>query len=630
MLVVHPGAELYGADRVLLESVAGLVTRAQVTVAVPGPGPLVAELEAHGAGVVVCRMPVLRKAALRPRGAVRLLADAVLGLVPALVLLRRSGSGGVYVNTVTLPSWPLLARLAGRRSLVHVHEAERSAPRLLRRALAVAPVLADRVVVNSRFTLDVLGEVAPRVRDRAAVVHNGVRGPAAVVPARPELTGPVQLLVVGRLSPRKGPQVAVAVLEELVARGVDARLTLVGSVFEGYEWFEAELREGIATAGLSDRVDLLGFQADVWSHLAAADVVLVPSTAEESFGNTAVEAVLAARPVVVSDSSGLREAVAGHPSAQVADPARPADWADAVQRVLADWAGWRRAAEDDAREAARRHAPERYREQVVDLMASLTARPAALPQPDQEVHVDDGRTRLGLPPVLMYHSISAQRGPDPHRLRVHPYRLDRHLRLLRRLGLRGVSLSELLHAHEQGDAAGLVGLTFDDGYTDFLEQAVPVLDRYGMTGTVYVVTGGLGAPKAWGTEPRWDIMDADQVRAVVAAGHEVGSHTVSHLRLAGADPAVLAAELTQSRATLVDVLQRDVPSFCYPYGSFDAAAGDAVRAAGYDHACVTGDYDPGDRFTLPRCYVAPKDTEVHLAARLARHHVRALARRVRR
>jgi len=366
VLVVHPGAELYGADRVLLESVAGLVTGAQVTVAVPAPGPLVAELEVRGARVVVCRMPVLRKAALRPRGAMRLLADAVLGLVPALVLLRRHGSGGVYVNTLTLPSWPLLARLAGRHSLVHVHEAERSAPRLLRRALSVAPALADQVVVNSHFTLDVLGEAAPQLRDRATVVLNGVPGPAG-----PELTGTLRLVVIGRLSPRKGPQVAVAALRELVARGVDARLTLVGSVFAGYEWFEAELREGIVTAGLTDRVELLGFQADVWAHLAAADVVLVPSVAEEPFGNTAVEAVLAARPVVVSDGGGLREAVAGYPSARCADPGRPADWADAVQRVVADWAGYRRAAEEDAREAARRHAPERYRAQVADLMASL-------------------------------------------------------------------------------------------------------------------------------------------------------------------------------------------------------------------------------------------------------------------
>ena len=237
-----------------------------------------------------------------------------------------------------------------------------------------------------------------------------------------------------------------------------------------------------------------------------------------------------------------------------------------------------------------------------------------------------GRVPMSLPPVLMYHSISPCDRPDPHRLRVHPARLDRHLRLLRRLGLRGVSLSELLRAHDDGETSGLAGLTFDDGYTDFLEHAVPVLQQHGMTGTVYAVAGRMGGHNAWDEGPQLDLMDAARLRAVAAAGLEVGSHTLSHVRLAGADSQTLATEVAGSKAVLEDLLQMEVPGFCYPYGSFDAAAAEAVRAAGYDHACVTGDYDPGDRFTVPRCYISPRDTAAHLVARMARHHLRRRGR----
>jgi glycosyltransferase involved in cell wall biosynthesis len=385
--VVHPGAELYGADRVLAESASALATRFDVTVALPGPGPLVAELEARGLRVVLCRMPVLRNSALRPRGALRLLADTVLGALPALRLLRSAGEAGVYVNTLTLPSWPLLARLAGRRSVCHVHEAEQSAPRLLRIGMAVCPALADRVVANSRFCLDVLAGTAPWLRRRATVVYNAVPAPAEVVPARAELAGPVRLLFVGRLSPRKGPQVAVATLQELLARGVDARLQLLGSVFEGYEWFETELRGTVAAAGLTDRVEFLGFRSDVWPVLAGSDVVLVPSVMEESFGLTAVEAVLAARPLVVSDGSGLREAAAGYASAQSVAPGDPVRWADAVERVVADWDTVRAAAVVDAAEARRRHSPQRYTEQLVAVVAALTGSgpAAAVPAPRRPV-----------------------------------------------------------------------------------------------------------------------------------------------------------------------------------------------------------------------------------------------------
>jgi glycosyltransferase involved in cell wall biosynthesis len=393
LLVAHPGAELYGADRVLLESATALAGEFDVTVAVPGPGPLVGELERRGIRVTLCPMPVLRNSALRPRGALQLLSDAVRGLLPALRLLRRH-EAGVYVNTLTLPSWPLLARLAGRRSLCHVHEAEQSAPALLRRGMALCPALSDRVVANSRFTLEVLTAVAPRLRRRSTVVHNAVRGPDRVAPPRAELAGPVRLLYVGRLSPRKGPQVAVAALEELRARGVDARLTVVGSVFEGYEWFEAELHAAVAAAGLEDRVEFLGFRADVWPHLADADVVLVPSVQEESFGNTAVEAVLAARPLVVSAHSGLREAAAGYTGAQAVDPGRPGEWADAVQRVLAGWDTFRQAAPADAAEAGRRHDPARYAAELVAAVRALAGSPrrvdAARQRPAEETVATQG------------------------------------------------------------------------------------------------------------------------------------------------------------------------------------------------------------------------------------------------
>lgn len=431
LLVVHPGAELYGADRVLLESASALATTFDVTVALPGPGPLVQELAARGIRVVQCRMPVLRKAAMRPLGALRLLADAAFGALPALRLIRRHGRAGVYVNTLTLPSWPLLARLAGSPSTCHVHEAEASAPRLLRRGMAMAPLLADRVVANSRFTLEVLCDIAPGLRSRSTVVYNAARPPGSVTPARTQLTGPIRMLYVGRLAPRKGPQVAVAMLQELLQRGLDARLDLVGSVFTGYEWFEEELRAAVISEGLADRVHFAGFSADVWPHLGAADVVLVPSVAEESFGLTTVEAVLAARPVIVSGTSGLREAAAGYTSAQALPPGEVSLWADAVERVVGDWSSFRQAALQDSAKAVRRHSPERYRDELIaavlpledEIVLPVAARAGAdllIPQQKDagllaragiDDHQEDRRARTG--------SHRAGSGADHHPAGVH-------------------------------------------------------------------------------------------------------------------------------------------------------------------------------------------------------------------
>ena len=370
LLMAHPSAELYGSDRVLLETVEAFVGRGfEVTVTLPTTGPLVAEIERRGATVELCRTPVLRKSVLRPLGLVHLAADLVRGIGPARRLIRRAGSDGVFVNTVTIPFWLVLGRMMGRQVTCHVHEAERSAPAIVRRLMAAPVLCAQIVILNSRFSLGVLTESIPRLAGRCQVVYNGIPGPAPVTPARSELTGPVRLLFLGRLSPRKGPQVAIESCRRLAESGVDVRLDLLGSVYPGYEWFEQKLRTAVAAAGLEHRINFRGFIPDIWAAVAESDIVLIPSTVDEPFGNTAVEAVLAARPLVVSTTSGLQEAAAGYRSAQAVDPTRPDLWAEAVRTVVASWADFRTAAITDAATAAERHAPRRYRERIVELVA---------------------------------------------------------------------------------------------------------------------------------------------------------------------------------------------------------------------------------------------------------------------
>jgi GT2 family glycosyltransferase/glycosyltransferase involved in cell wall biosynthesis len=363
VLLAHPGAELYGSDRVLLETVDALVDDYDVVVALPGEGPLATELRARGAEVTFVRMPVIRKAVFRPRGAARFAADLLLGTVPALRLVRRQADV-VFVNTVTIPFWLVWARLLGRPAICHVHEAERSAPRLVRRMLALPVLLAARVVVNSAYSREVLTESLPRLRGRTQVVYNAVPGPAAVVEPRRELTDPFRMLYVGRLSPRKGPHVAVAALAQLTARGIDARLTLLGSTFAGYEWYERDLRDRVAAHELDEQVEFLGFQADIWPVLAAADVVLVPSQLDEPFGNTAVEALLAARPLVVSATSGLLEAASGYEAVEAVPPDEVGAWVAALERVITGWQGYAAAALRDATRARELHSPSRYQAEV--------------------------------------------------------------------------------------------------------------------------------------------------------------------------------------------------------------------------------------------------------------------------
>lgn len=370
-LLAHPGAELYGSDRMLLETIAGLSQHGwRVVLAVPNDGPLVAEAQLLGAEVVLVDVPVLRKSLLRPTALAGTAFSSVTGAARIARLLRDVDPTVVYVSTLTLPLWVAVARARRIPVVCHVHESERRANRLLREALAWPLLLADRVVVNSAFSRDSLLDVAPGLARRSTVVYNGVAAPPEVVPARRDLDGGLRVVYVGRLSPRKGVDVAIDALARLVEDGLDARLDVVGGVYSGYEWYERGLHEQVERLGLADRVVFTGFRPSIWSALARADVGVVPSREEEPFGNTAVEAVLAGRPVVVSAIGGLAEAIDGFASASTVEPDDADALAQALLRIVHDWTAVRAHADELAATAARRFDPERYRDQIAGAVAA--------------------------------------------------------------------------------------------------------------------------------------------------------------------------------------------------------------------------------------------------------------------
>lgn len=222
----------------------------------------------------------------------------------------------------------------------------------------------------------------------------------------------------------------------------------------------------------------------------------------------------------------------------------------------------------------------------------------------------------------MYHSVG-DCSDDPYRTTVTPDRLDAQLRWLHRRGLRGVGVAELLATRSRGEGKGLVGLTFDDGYADFLTNALPVLERWECGATLFVLPGRLDGENVWDPlGPRKPLLTADGIRAVAGAGVEIGSHGLTHVDLTKADDELLHAEAAESRAVLSELSGAPVEGFCYPYGTVDQRAVDAVKAAGYGYGCAI---DPGPLngvHALPRVHIGENDTAVRLHLKYRLHRLR--------
>jgi peptidoglycan/xylan/chitin deacetylase (PgdA/CDA1 family) len=225
----------------------------------------------------------------------------------------------------------------------------------------------------------------------------------------------------------------------------------------------------------------------------------------------------------------------------------------------------------------------------------------------------------GWPPILMYHSIS-QPEDDPNRLCTSLERFEQQMFYLKRRGLRGVSMRELRQAVSRGSAEGLVGLTFDDGYEDFLGSALPVLESLGFSATVFVLAGMIGGTNDWEhyreSQPRMRLLGTDGIREVSERGFEIGSHGMNHANLTGMRAEPLRREVGESRRILEAVVGTAIEGFCYPYGTFDSTVAQTVREEGYAYACTIFALSEFDDYDLPRLDISSEDTPLTLAAKI--------------
>jgi peptidoglycan/xylan/chitin deacetylase (PgdA/CDA1 family) len=188
-------------------------------------------------------------------------------------------------------------------------------------------------------------------------------------------------------------------------------------------------------------------------------------------------------------------------------------------------------------------------------------------------------------PILMYHNIGQP--PEGARLRglyVRKGAFVRQMWLLKLLGYKGLSMSEVI-PYLRGEKSGRVAaITFDDGYLDTLEVALPVLNAFGFSATCYFVSRRSGQYNDWDAATlnvQKKLMTDEQIMAWQAAGMEVGAHSRTHPRLTKCTDEELQSELAGSKSDLEVLTGSPVTQFCYPYGDLDARVAKAVLNAGY-------------------------------------------------
>jgi peptidoglycan/xylan/chitin deacetylase (PgdA/CDA1 family) len=201
-------------------------------------------------------------------------------------------------------------------------------------------------------------------------------------------------------------------------------------------------------------------------------------------------------------------------------------------------------------------------------------------------------------PVLMYHSIGVEEG-NPIKMPAEQF--DAEMKYIKDQGYTTLTMDELYNYFENSvpipDKS--VVITLDDGYVDNYTGAFPILKKYGLKATIFMITSAVD------TNPGF--LTSAQLQEMEKYGIEIESHTVTHPDLDTLSYSKQLSELTESKAALEKILGRTVEYVAYPTGKYNDDTLKAVKAAGYKMAFTTNGRwsDKSDGIlTLDRVYVS--------------------------
>jgi len=207
-------------------------------------------------------------------------------------------------------------------------------------------------------------------------------------------------------------------------------------------------------------------------------------------------------------------------------------------------------------------------------------------------------------PILMYHSID--QNSKSSKLSVSPESFAMQMEFLRKNHYNVVTLEKAVSyiSKKEKPPARTIAVTFDDGFENNYTSAYPILKKYNIPATIFIIVNRVGSPGFMGWEEIAEMLSSGLVA--------IGSHTKVHFWLLGSDPRFLKDEVAGSKKILEEKLGKRVNAFCYPMGSFDEGSKKAVEDAGYLCAVSTNPsgVSPDDIYAIRRVKISRSSDSV--------------------
>lgn len=342
ILYLHAGAEMYGADKVLLELIKGLnKDEFETHVILPNDGILVGALEKVGAKVKVIDYPILRRKYFNPKGILEYFGSYNRYSKQIAKYAKENGITLIHNNTTAVLEGIYLKRKLKLPLIWHVHE-------IIVKPKAISDFInflmgryADKIVTVSQAVANHIKQ-SPFIKDsQVKVIYNGVDNtvyyPMDASSIREKFDIAQDALVIGmigRVNAIKGQNDFIEAVEPLLEKNEQAVAFLAGGVFPGEEWRLEELDKRIASSSVVSQIHRIDYYDKTSELYNMFDIFVLPSIKPDSLPTVVLEAMACSKPVVGYNNGGIAEMVVDEKSGHLVKPNSPQELSNAISLLL--------------------------------------------------------------------------------------------------------------------------------------------------------------------------------------------------------------------------------------------------------------------------------------------------------
>lgn len=345
ILFLHAGAEMYGADKVMLDLIKRL-DKSKYTpfVILPTSGVLVDALKDTGVSVTVMPYPIMRRKYFNPKGVIQYGINLVKYTNKIVKFAKEHNIKLIHTNTAATLEGCFVSRRLKIPQLWSIHEIIVNPKIMYQFTSKLIAKYSNITITDSNAVKKHLDASGYFKNGDVKVIYNGVDSERFTpdiscdylydewkIPRNSKVIG-----MMGRVNSWKGQADFLKAANIIMDQNPNVYTVFVGSAFEGEEWREKELAKAISESPHKDRIINKGYRTDSEAIYKLYDVFVLPSTNPDPLPTVVLEAMSTGKPIVGYKHGGVCEMVKEDYNGLLAEVCNPSDLAAKIEKLLSN------------------------------------------------------------------------------------------------------------------------------------------------------------------------------------------------------------------------------------------------------------------------------------------------------